>query len=424
MTPLTRPNADKAGISTMPETETHESARILAGPWTENAAVGPDVLLSVHEDFEPLKAVWQQLEQTGDCTPFQTYAWLTAWQRHIGTKQGVRPAIVVGWDSAGGALFILPLAVRSGFFCNRLSWLGGDLCDYQGPLLSKNFQKCVGSDRFPALWAQIRGLLPVHHVVSLDRMPEQFGAQPNPFMALDGNRPHACFAHKTMLKSDWNSYYGEKRSSASRKRDKQKRRKTEEFGAVSLVTPQTATERLRALDVLMAQKAVAFARMGVANLFDKPGYRDFYRDLATSADAGDMVHICYLDVGGTVAAANWGVSFGGRYSYVLASYDETTEAAKYGPGVIQLMELMAHATATGHSEFDFTIGDEAYKEQWCEVEIRLHDHFEPNNLIGWFGVAPEIVRAFAKRFIKQSPVLWRWFTRLRAAAASLRAAGA
>ncbi len=38
--------------------------------------LGPDVLLSVHEEIEPLKAVWQELERSGDCTPFQTYACL------------------------------------------------------------------------------------------------------------------------------------------------------------------------------------------------------------------------------------------------------------------------------------------------------------------------------------------------------------
>jgi len=424
MTPLTKTNADMRALPVLPEGEPRDSAQILTGPWSGSPGAGPDVLLSVHEDFEPLKAVWQELERAGDCTAFQTYAWLAAWQRHIGTKQGIRPAIVVGWDNAGGALFILPLAIERNWLCPRLVWLGGDLCDYQAPLLSKDFSRRIGAAGFPALWAQVRDLLPSHHIVSLDRMPERVGAQANPFMALDGNRFHPCFAHKTVLKSDWESYYGEKRSSASRKRDKQKRRKTEELGHVSLVTPVTNEERLSALDTLMAQKSAAFARMGVANLFDKPGYRDFYRDLATNADAGDMIHICYLDVGGAPAAANWGISFGGRYSYVLASYDETAETAKYGPGVIQLMELMAHASATGHSEFDFTIGDEAYKDQWCEVEVPLHDHMEPNSLIGWIGLGPEIAYFQVKRFIKQSPVLWRWFTRLRAAAGSLRATGA
>ncbi len=95
-------------------------------------------------------------------------------------------------------MFILPLAIEPTWLCSRLVWLGGDLCDYQAPLLSKDFSRRIGAAGFPALWTQVRGLLPSHHIVSLDRMPERVGAQASPFMALDGNRLHSCFAHKTV----------------------------------------------------------------------------------------------------------------------------------------------------------------------------------------------------------------------------------
>ena len=324
-----------------PDGEPQDSAKILTGPWDDNPLAGPDVLLSVHEDFEPLKAVWQELERAGDCTAFQTYAWLSAWQRHIGTKQGVRPAIVVGWDSAGGALFILPLAIERNWLCPRLVWLGGDLCDYQAPLLSKDFSRRIGVAGFPALWAQIRNLLPSHQIVSLDRMPERVGAQANPFMALEGNRHHPCFAHKTVLKSDWESYYGEKRSSASKKRDKQKRRKTEELGQVSLVIPVTAEDvwRARYAD---GSEVGGLCPHGRHNLFDKPELPRFLPRLATSADARHDSSAISMSAARPRRA---GASGFGGYSYVLLATTRQPDTAKYRPGVIQLMELMAHATA-------------------------------------------------------------------------------
>jgi CelD/BcsL family acetyltransferase involved in cellulose biosynthesis len=378
-------------------------------------AVRPEVLISLHDDFEPLKNVWQKLEREGDATPFQSYVWLSAWQRHIGTTRRIKPAIVVGWDSAGGALFILPLGIEQGIVLNRLVWLGDGLGDYQGPLLGKDFSRQVSAAQFPALWDDIRGLLPSHQIVTLGRMPERIGGQANPFMVLGNMRRHASSAHLTMLKEDWASYYGEKRSSGSKKRDKQKRRKTEELGEVRFVTPARAEERLATLEALVAQKSVAFARMGVANIFEKPGHLDFYRALAADPDAQELLHVSHLMVGNSVAAASCGLSMGGSYFYILASYDEAAEAARFGPGVIHLMELMSHATETGHRVFDFTIGDEAYKENWCEVEVPLFDYFEPNTLAGWVSVGPQIVFLQAKRFIKQSPVLWQGFTRLRAA---------
>lgn len=411
MTELTSKFEDMTGSLVLPGTEKARKNKVFG----KQKPAMPQILISVHDEFAPLKAVWQALERRGDCSVFQSFIWLSAWQRHIGTKQGVKPAIVVGWDSEGDALFIFPLGIGRGTVCRTLSWLGGDLCDYHGPLLSSQFSRYVSMAQFSALWADIREILPSHHIVALSRMPARIGGQANPFMTLGAMRAHASSAHMTMLKEDWASYYEEKRSSGSKKRDRQKRRRIEKFGAVSLVTPETDEEKLGTLDILMAQKSATFARMGIANLFDRPGYREFYRDLAVNPEADGLIHVSHLAVGDTIAAANWGASFGGRYSYVLTSYDESTEAARFGPGMIHLMELMSHATGTGHTVFDFTIGDEGYKEQWCEIEVALHDYVEPNTLIGWAGLGPRIVYLQIKRFIKQTPVVWRVFTRLRAA---------
>lgn len=419
MTPLTTPFERATGLPVQRPEWADKKTSVSRGLQANR----PEVLLSLHDDFEPLKEVWQTLERDGDATPFQSYVWLSAWQRHIGTKRRIRPAIVVGWDSEGGALFILPLGVERGIVLNKLVWLGEGLCDYQGPLLGKGFSRHVSAAQFAGLWQNVREMLPSHQIVTLDRMPERIGEQANPFMTLGNMRRHASSAHLTMLKEDWASYYGEKRSSGSKKRDKQKRRKIEELGDVRFVTPGNAEERLSALETLVAQKSVAFARMGVANIFDKPGHLDFYRALASDAEAASLFHLSHLSVGGEAAAVSCGLSMGGSYFYVLASYDEEAEAARFGPGVVHLMELMAHATQTGHRVFDFTIGDEAYKDCWCEVEVPLFDYFEPNTLAGWAAVGPRIALLQAKRFIKQTPVLWQGFTRLRAAIGGFFLAG-
>ncbi|MBX3447246.1 MAG: GNAT family N-acetyltransferase [Parvibaculaceae bacterium] len=386
-----------------------------------SGAAKPEILLSLHDDIEPLKAVWQALEREGDATPFQSFTWLSAWQRHIGTAQRVKPAIVVGWDSEGGALFILPLGIAQGVVINTLVWLGEGLCDYQGPLLAKDLCRHVTASQFPALWETIREMLPSHQIVTLSRMPERIGGQANPFMALGSMRRHASSAHLTKINADWSAYYSEKRSSGSKKRDRQKRRKVEELGEVNFVVPSTAEERLATLETLVAQKSVAFARMGVANIFEKPGHLDFYRELAGSDEASELLHVSHLSVGGEIAAASCGLSMAGSYFYVLASYDEHAEAARFGPGVIHLMELMEHAAGTGHQVFDFTIGDESYKDCWCEVEVPLYDYFEPSTLAGWAGIGPRIALLQIKRFVKQTPVLWQGFTRLRAAAGGIAA---
>ena len=64
----------------------------------------------------------------------------------------------------------------------------------------------------------------------------------------------------------------------------------------------------RTMEVLIEQKACSFARMGVSNIFARPGYREFFLDLATNPRTRGLVHVSRLDVGTTWAAVNLGLS--------------------------------------------------------------------------------------------------------------------
>ncbi len=149
--------------------------------------------------------------------------------------------------------------------------------------------------------------------------------------------------------------------------------------------------------------------MGVADLFARPGFADFFR--AVAADA--VVHVSRLDVGEVVAAANLGLIFRGRYYHVLASY-ENGPTARFGPGVAHLRCLMRYAIEQGCNLFDFTIGDEPYKREWSDTEMALYDHHSAVTWRGWFVSLLTAVLARVKRTIKQTPALWKLFTRLRA----------
>jgi len=67
----------------------------------------------------------------------------------------------------------------------------------------------------------------------------------------------------------------------------------------------------RILDTLIQQKSRFFARMGLDNMFRRPGYVEFYRGLVTSTLASRLIHVSSLQVGDAVAAANLGLVFHG-----------------------------------------------------------------------------------------------------------------
>ena len=148
-----------------------------------------NIRLAVHEDLADVEREWRAFEQIADGTVFQSFDWLSIWQQHIGAINNVAPAIVTGRDNQGRLLFLMPLAVDRCGFARRLTWLGTDLCDYNGPLLAPDYGERVNSVRFTQIWREIRALLRSSpnlwfDLVYFDKMQNVVGAQPNPFLGI------------------------------------------------------------------------------------------------------------------------------------------------------------------------------------------------------------------------------------------------
>jgi CelD/BcsL family acetyltransferase involved in cellulose biosynthesis len=388
------------------------------------ATPGGDLQLSVVDDLRAVERAWRAFERHAACTVFQSFAWLSTWQACIGTRTGVTPAIVIGRDAVGELLFVLPLATQRTRLARQLTFLGRDLGDYNAPLLAPDFPRSAAAEDFGACWRKIGDLLARHpqhrhDVVVLDKMPNEIGSQANPFLQL-AVAPNPSGAYLTALPEDWEAFYTAKRSSATRRRDRTKRKRLAESGEVRMVTAAQPEDVAGTLETLIAQKRKAFARMGVSDIFARPGYCEFFAELAVRAPG--LVHVSRLDVGPTPAAINLGLTFGGRYYHVLASYDDGP-LSRFGPGAAHLHELMQYAIAQRCTHFDFTIGDEPYKRDWCDTEVALFDHIGAASARGWPIAGAMTARRRLKRFIKQSPLLWPALTRMRSVLGAMRTAG-
>jgi CelD/BcsL family acetyltransferase involved in cellulose biosynthesis len=380
-----------------------------------HAFISHGIAVDLTDDLRGIEAEWRAFEREADTTVFQSFDWLSTWQRHIGARQDVRPAIVTGRDEHGRLLFLLPLAVQRTAFVRELVWLGMDLCDYTGPLLAPEFSQRFDCDTFAALWRDILTMFAAHprlgfDLVRLEKMPAMTGAQANPFVSLRTTR-HPSGAYMTPLAPTWDEFYAAKRSSSTRRRDRTKRKALEARGTLRFVEPATDSERLHSIDTLMQLKARSFERMGVANLFARSGYADFYRAVSCTS----IAHVSRLDIGEQPGAINLGLMARERYYHVLASYTDDPELTRLGPGTVHLMEMMANAIRRDCTVFDFTIGDEPYKRDWCDGRETLYDHMSSRTPIGALAVASRRAAMHVKRTIKENPALWNAFYKLRAA---------
>ncbi len=370
------------------------------------------VRLELREDIASLEPEWTEFQRAAACTVFQTFEWLAKWQQHIGDLRGTRPAIVLGRNEHGALLFILPLAIETQGPIRRLTWLGSELCDYNAPLIARDFWRHVGD--FDVPWRQAQRLLQSNprlrfDLVDLQQMAETVGEERNPFLALTTHR-NASSAHVATLGRSWEEYYKAKRSSETRKKERKQLRRLGELGEVRFIEVGDKPEIARTIETLTQQKSRTFARMGVEDLFARPGYQAFWLDVATTLPG--VTHVSRLDVGSTIAATSLGLTHRGCYYLVLSSYHDG-EVMRHGPGRAHLHELLRHAIEHGIRDFDFTIGDEAYKRDWADVEVLLYDHLQAATPRGAVVVA--MISAFrrTKRLIKTTPVLWRCYCKAR-----------
>jgi CelD/BcsL family acetyltransferase involved in cellulose biosynthesis len=329
---------------------------------------------------------------------------------------------VVARDANGAALFMLPLAVETTGFTRTLTWLGSDLCDYNAPLLGEAAGE-LEPGKMAVQWRAIVARLQAdprsrHDLVRLEKMPPAIGGRPNPMLALS-SALNPSGSYVTPLMDSWDAFYSAKRSSSTRRRDRSKRSHLGEFGEVKFVSADDTAAALDVFGVLVEQKTKTFERHGIRNLFARPGYLDFYREIAGSPATAKLVHISKLQVGEQVAATNLGLVFGGSYYHVLASYTDN-ELSRRGPGAAHLNDLLRYAIERGLKRFDFTIGDERYKRDWCDDVQPLYDHVAVASWRGAVVAGPTMALTRIKRAIKQTPMLWAVVVRLRAAAAALR----
>lgn len=379
------------------------------------------VQVATTRDIESLEAAWRQFETTAVCHVFQTYEVLSAWCRHVAPKENIEPVFVTGTGEDGRLLYLLPLGTRRKLASRTAEWLGGDQADYHGGLFDEAYLRHLAGDRsaFDAFMTGFVEAIGGADVLHFAKMPTDLRGTANPFLQLR-TYPNANGAHATRLEPDWNTYYESKRGKGWRRTDRSKERQLSEHGELSFVIAEDRATADAILDAIFAQKREGLARIGVDDMFAPPGVADFYRQLAHgSVDPDSVVQLSALYCGDRIAAANFGLVFADTYYYVLHSYDLDT-FARYSPGRQLMYRLMQWSFDKELALFDFTIGDEGYKDNWCEVPIELVDSAVALTSAGAATSGAFRLWQRTKRGIKQNDRLWSAVVETRKALLNLR----
>lgn len=416
----------RTGSSTYLERRTVKNERrrmqlipISTGPERTGAVrpAGGEVNLDIFRQMPEAEPAWRGFEAHAEHYVFQTFDWLHAWQKCVGEREGIRPAIVVIRASAGVPAMLLPLGLAQRGGITRLGWLGGRITDYHGPLLAPDWRAMLNGRPFAGIWAAVRRRLPAHDLVFLEKQPERIGSQPNPFLELPCV-PHPSNAHHATLSGSYNAFLDSHRSADSRRRDRSRERRLAQLGALNFRVAHDPADARHIAAVMLRQKSLALHRLGAYDLCGDSGHRDLMEQLCAHHTSSGLVQFRALEIGAHIVATMFGLTYRGRYYGLMRSYDPAY--ARYSPGTLLQHRLIEWCAANAIHTVDFTIGDEDYKNAWCDQELRMYDCIQATSARGHL-IAPAVrLERELKRRIKQSPRLFGIARALRARAAVLR----
>jgi len=330
------------------------------------------VKVDVFDSFDAAGATWSEFQSIGTSYVFQTREWLENWFETIGRQRGVRPYFVCVHDEAGEPVVFFPLQIVETASIRVLCWLGEGLIDYGAPIVAT-----TPREDFAAVWEQVRRRLPPVDLIRLSRIPAEVGTVENPLCRLKCH-PHHSSAHFVELDGDWEAFYEQHAGPRTRSTDRRKRRRLQETGALTYVYTDGRDDAVfdKIAGAMVGQKSERYREMEAPNILADEEVRGFFTRPSDGLRNSGILHISALQLDENVITTHWGMKHGDRYYYYMPSYADGPWM-KYSPGRLQLFELFEWCFQNGVKVFDFTIGDEPYKKDWCNREMSLYHYVEP-----------------------------------------------
>lgn len=342
-----------------------------------------DVLLTL-ADIEAIADEWRALEAaTPEATGFQSYDWCRAWvraDRWTRNRDDGRWRIVTVRDH-GRLVALWPLEWDRLLGARVLRWLGEPWTQYGDALVADGRSRLdylASAWREIATWTDV-DLMKLGRVradAALTTLPGFAGRtiihrEHAPFIALSG-RPLP----------------------APEKRLRARRRKLEAIGPVAFDIVTDPDERRASVKRAIALKEAWLTTRGLTSsgLF----HANLNAHMAALADSGTLV-IGRLRVGGKVAALELGLRANRTFRSLLGSH--AREFAHGSPGHLLIGHMVEWARREDMSAYDLMVPADAYKRQWSNDEIVVHDHlvamrWRGRLAAGWYRLRPRLKAAY------------------------------
>jgi CelD/BcsL family acetyltransferase involved in cellulose biosynthesis len=378
---------------------------------------GPDALIAaveIEHDLRASEPVWRRLESEGALTtPYQSYEFLSAWQRHVGQRSSVTPLVVTAYDAAGRPILLWPLGRTDHGPFRVARYLGGKHASINFGLWQPDFAPSVTADDLAFVIKQIAAAGDGVDLIALHRQPRRWNGLANPLLLL----PHQASPSDSCGRSLTRSDEGAANARVSRSLRRQLRSKDRALGRLPgyrYFQASTPEEVDRLLGWFFPVKARHLAAQGLANAFAEPGVEDFVRDICRRklAEGEPLAELHAIEAEGELLAVFTGTGDDRRFSAMFNTYT-TGPLARHSPGLVLLNHMIANLGDRGFTSLDLGVGDARYKRSFCREVEPLFDSFLPLTAKGHLAAICASGSTAIKRGIKRTPRLFSALQSLR-----------
>lgn len=252
--------------------------------------------------------------------------------------------------------------------------------------------------------------------VMFERLIGDFEGLPNPLLTLP-SAPSPNIALAVDLDGGFEAVLSRTPGKKKHKRHRSQKRKYDSVGGARRLVATTEAETNALLDAFFAMKKQRFAAMGITDVFAPTEVRSFFRRLFADAlrqeEPAFVLH--GLEVAGKYRAVTGSSRAGNRLICEFGAIVDD-DLAYISPGEYLFFDNISEACERGFGMYDFSVGDEPYKRNWCDLEVRHADVLVPLTTKGRIYVLGITAGSRIKAAIKGNRALWAFMRRLRTGA--------
>lgn len=341
--------------------------------------------------------------------------WVASWARNAASDT---LAAVIREGGSPVMMLALEVVAHGPFRIARV--MGGSHANGNFPAVAPEWAHRASLADLRRLAGEIASARPDIDLILLERQAHALGGIANP-LALLGARQSRNIALAVDLTGGFEALMGRVSGKRKRKKHRSQMRKFEAAGGFRLMRATSPQEAERLLSTFFAMKERRFVQMGIENVFADPDVRAFFRDLFADAlgAASPPFFLDGLEVGGALRAVTGSARDGERIvcEFGAIGDDELTAAS---PGDFLFFENIQDACRDGCAVYDFSVGDEPYKRQWCDLEITQFDTVAPLTAKGRLYALAWRCAHRAKGIVKNNAAIWNAVKRLRRSTAPRR----